>query len=537
MTHDAITTDQADPSSLDQVLTAEGVVRRFGGNVAVDVDRIGFRRGVFTSLIGPNGAGTSTFLNLLTGFERPDEGEWALDGRPLTGLTASEIARRGLIRTFQHTRPLPELTVLENLMLPLADDRDESLLRAPFRRWRRREVAGQARAEKLMEEFRLGGHRDAQAGSRSGGQRRLVEIARALLADPQVLLLDEPMAGVNPVLREFIGDRLVELTRAGLTVVMVEHDMPSVMRLSDHVICMGEGRVIAEGTAREVSEDSRVIDAYLGQAAGSAAPRTSTTTARRRQQAQQSPAGDGFHHDQASLLTVQEVTAGYVPAVDILTGCSVEVGQAEVVSIVGPNGAGKSTLLKLVFGLLAPRTGKVIFDGADVSAAEPGELVRQGIGFVPQLDNVFPSLTIRENLRMGCFLDRKVWDERYGEIANMFPMVGERSAQRAGSLSGGERQVLAVARALIMKPRLLLLDEPSAGLSPVRMDDMFEMVGRISASGVSILLVEQNARRALEISDHAYVLAEGRNAHEGHGLDLLDDPQVAALYLGAAHGS
>lgn len=232
------------------------------------------------------------------------------------------------------------------------------------------------------------------------------------------------------------------------------------------------------------------------------------------------------------LVHVDNIVAGYVPEVDILNGCSLELAPGELVGIIGPNGAGKSTLLKALFGLLDVRTGSVTFRGEDITGLTAHELVSRGIGYVPQNNNVFPSLTISENLEMGVFLRPKAFKERLSFVTDMFPRLGERLGQRAGSLSGGERQMLAMSRALMMDPEVLLLDEPSAGLSPVLQDQVFINTKQINKAGVAVVMVEQNAARCLQICDRGYVLDQGTNAYTDTGRNLLTDPNVIALYLG-----
>ncbi|MDH3682656.1 MAG: ABC transporter ATP-binding protein [Acidimicrobiia bacterium] len=232
------------------------------------------------------------------------------------------------------------------------------------------------------------------------------------------------------------------------------------------------------------------------------------------------------------LINVDNIQAGYVPGVDILQGCSLEVTTGELVGIIGPNGAGKSTLLKALFGLLNVRTGTIEFRGEDITGMKAHELVSRGIGYVPQNENVFPSLTVSENLEMGVYLKPKEFPSRLDLVADMFPRLAERLGQRAGSLSGGERQMLAMGRALMMDPEVLLLDEPSAGLSPVLQDQVFVRTKEINATGVAVVMVEQNAARCLQICDRGYVLDQGRNAYTGTGRSLLDDPKVIELYLG-----
>jgi branched-chain amino acid transport system ATP-binding protein len=226
------------------------------------------------------------------------------------------------------------------------------------------------------------------------------------------------------------------------------------------------------------------------------------------------------------------LVAGYLPGVNILNGANFFANQGELVGIIGPNGAGKSTLLKAIFGLVKVREGEILLNGESIANLKANQLVAKGVGYVPQNNNVFPSLTIEENLQMGLFQDPKSYPERLEFVTSIFAELGKRLKQRAGSLSGGERQMVAMSRALMMDPKVLLLDEPSAGLSPVRQDEAFIRVSEINKAGVTTIMVEQNARRCLQISDRAYVLDQGKDAVVGSGRDLLKDPKVIGLYLG-----
>ncbi|NPC95335.1 ABC transporter ATP-binding protein [Nocardioides sp. zg-DK7169] len=235
---------------------------------------------------------------------------------------------------------------------------------------------------------------------------------------------------------------------------------------------------------------------------------------------------------EGALLRADDLVAGYLPGVNILNGADLYCHEGELVGIIGPNGAGKSTLLKALFGLVKISTGTVTLHGESITNERADSLVSKGIGFVPQSNNVFPTLTIQENLEMGCFQRPGSFRERFDFVSELFPALRDRRGQRAGSLSGGERQMVAMGRALMMNPSVLLLDEPSAGLSPVMQDEVFVQTRRINRAGVSVVMVEQNARRCLEICDRGYVLDQGRNAYTGSGRDLANDPKVIELYLG-----
>ena len=236
--------------------------------------------------------------------------------------------------------------------------------------------------------------------------------------------------------------------------------------------------------------------------------------------------------NQTPVVQALDLHAGYLPGINILNGCSLTANEGDLIGIIGPNGAGKSTLLKAIFGQVNVREGQVLLNGEEITNMKANKLVSKGVAFVPQTNNVFPSLTIEENLQMGVFQSPKRFQERFDFVTNLFPDLGKRRAQRAGSLSGGERQMVAMGRALMIDPSVLLLDEPSAGLSPVRQDEAFLRVKEVNQAGVTIIMVEQNARRCLQICDRAYVLDQGKDAYTGTGRELLNDPKMIDLYLG-----
>jgi branched-chain amino acid transport system ATP-binding protein len=249
----------------DPILVADAVSRRFGGLVAVDVEHVEIQRGVITALIGPNGAGKTTFFNLLTGFDTPDQGDWTFNGTNLAGIPAYKVARRGMVRTFQLTKALSRLTVIENMRLGAKDQRGEGIFRALVRPlWGAQEDGITARADDLLARFKLDTKRGDFAGSLSGGQRKLLEMARALMVEPEMVMLDEPMAGVNPALTQSLLGHVKDLREQGMTVLFVEHDMDMVRDISDWVIVMAQGKIVAEGPPHAVMADPAVIDAYLG---------------------------------------------------------------------------------------------------------------------------------------------------------------------------------------------------------------------------------------------------------------------------------
>jgi ABC-type branched-subunit amino acid transport system ATPase component len=237
-------------------------------------------------------------------------------------------------------------------------------------------------------------------------------------------------------------------------------------------------------------------------------------------------------------LAVENLVAGYSSEVDILKGVSIELRAKEIVTVIGPNGAGKSTLLKAIFGLITAKSGRILLAGASIAGLRPSEIARRGMAYVPQRENVFPSLTVAENMEIGLApVSGKPARGRIDAMFTLFPRLAERRHQRVATMSGGERQMVAIARALMPEPSVLLLDEPSAGLAPILVDAMFAQIGEINRAGLSILMVEQNARQALALSDRGYVLDLGRHRYQGRGRELIDDPRIAELYLGGAGAS
>lgn len=232
-----------------------------------------------------------------------------------------------------------------------------------------------------------------------------------------------------------------------------------------------------------------------------------------------------------SLLQIEGVRVGYQEA-DILHGVNLSLEEGQIVSVIGPNGAGKSTLLKTIFGLLQPRNGKISFKGEDITGLKPEKIVQKGISFVPQVENVFPNLSVQENLEMGAFIRSDDFSHKYKEIYELFPVLEEKRKQKVGHLSGGQRQMVAMGRALMLDPEIILLDEPSAGLAPLLVSNIFEMIKEINSNGISIIIVEQNAKKALEMADHGYVLAMGENVLDDTGAALLANEDIGRLYLG-----
>ena len=470
----------------------------FGGVKAATGVTLTAQAGKITSLIGPNGAGKTTVLNMLGGFYRPDKGSIDLGGAALAGQPAWRVARAGIARTYQTSQLFGSLSVLENLVIA-----------SPQR-------AGTAReAEELLSFVGYRGNLHTQAADLPHVDRRLVEIARALAAQPAVLLLDEPAAGLSRADKEELAQLLARIARSGVAVLLVEHDMAIVMGISDHVVVLDAGTPIASGTPREVQENPAVRAAYLGSAHARPAPRAATTDA-----------GN-------ALLEIGQLEAGY-GAEPVLKSIDLRVNEGELVAVLGANGAGKSTLMRAISGLHRPVKGQIAFQGRDLGALRAHRVVGQGVVLVPEGRQVFPEFSVRDNILLGAHLRKQVTDAEIEALLDRFPRLRERLHQRAGLLSGGEQQMLALARGLISRPRLLLLDEPSLGLAPAVIDDLFTSLGRLRDERVTILLVDQMAGLALALADRAYVIEGGRVAARGSAADIAADGALEKAYLGAS---
>ena len=526
---------------MSALLQLTNVNRSFGGVHAVDDVSLEIEQGTIFGLIGPNGAGKTTLVNLVTGYIRPQSGSIRLQ----KGAGNTELARRpphvvaglGVARTFQTLRLYRNLTAIENVLagmhLRRRDDTLQQLIPLPALLKEDRRRLQQARELLARVGLAPDSFGERRAATLSYGDQRRLEVARALALNPQLLILDEPAAGMNPAEKDRVRALIQQLNQDGLTVLLIDHDMRLVMSVCRHIAVLNFGRKIADGPPATVSQDSAVITAYLGSQAektaahvpGSeemdvAAPTTSTSNS-----VSAEPA--------SPLLDVRDLQVSY-GAIQAVRGVSFGVAKGEIVALIGANGAGKSTILNSLSGVLRPHAGIARFGELDLTTAGPDRIVRQGLVQVPEGREILARLTVRENLELGA------WARRDGRSAHrdieglmkQFPILGQRRDLPAGQLSGGEQQILAIARGLLAKPKLLLLDEPSLGLAPQMVDTVFDVIQRIHKDGVTILLVEQNALRALEIADRAYVVETGRILLSGTGAALRRNPEVQKAYLG-----
>jgi ABC-type branched-subunit amino acid transport system ATPase component len=483
---------------------------RFGGLQALDSVTLPVEAGRVTGLIGPNGAGKTTLFNVITGLQAPTTGRVLIDDQDVTLSKPHVRARKGIGRTFQRLETFGTLTARENV-----------LVGAEMRRqWSREKFDVRELTDQLIDRVGLGRVADEKVDKLPTGTARLVEVARALASKPRVLLLDEPSAGLNEGETQALGDLLAELATDGLGVLLVEHDMSFVMGACQHIHVLDFGRLIAEGNPGEIQANPDVRAAYLGskdhsgakaggagEAAAEAAGRTADlpVITASEERAATAPAAAPVVGD---ALALRNVSAAY-GIINVLHDVDLTMPAGSVFALLGPNGAGKSTLLKVASGLLSPTSGTVHVMGDDVTGMHADARARGGVCLIPEGRGVFPNLTVTENLRMATYSGTsfKTVTERAFE---RFPRLKERRKQVAGTLSGGEQQMLAMARALATDPKVLLLDELSMGLAPLIVEELYDVVKRIAEEHMSILIVEQFAHEVLGVADTAAIMLHGR---------------------------
>ena len=494
----------------EKLLELRGVSLAFGGLKVVSELDLHVEQGEVVSVIGPNGAGKTTLFNLITGIYEPDAGEIMLGERNLVGLLPHQITRLGIARTFQTLRLFLNMSVRENVMAA-AYGRTKagvfrSMLRTPGMRREEREI--RESAEEALSFFgeRLKGYRwDQPAYSLSYANRRRLEIARAMATGAKTLLLDEPAAGMNPVETHEITELIATPARRG----RLHHPRDR----ARHARRRGDLRPRRRAGPRRQDRRGRVRAGGDRSAGDRGLSRD-----------------EGGSH-QVSLLKLEGINT-YYGQIHILQNVTLEVNPGELVCLLGGNASGKSTTLKTILGIVKPRTGRIEFAGEDVTTRSTSHRIGRGIAIVPENRRLFAPMTVLENLELGAYLRGGGAKEDFERVYTLFPLLHERRSQLAGTLSGGEQQMVAMARALMSRPKLMLMDEPSMGLAPILVERSFDIIKQVHESGVAVLVVEQNANVSLSIADRGYVLSTGRLVLEGKAADLLEDEGLRKAYLG-----
>ena len=475
------------------LLAVHGLTKRFGGLVAVKDIGFNVRPGEILGLIGPNGSGKSTVMKLIMGIERPNAGSVKVDGVEMAGWAPHRIARAGVGIVFQHSRPLHRQTVLEHIKLALLPDSLTKLLIDPDVNRRAREIA---------ERVGLGAVMHRHPATLPFADLRRMEMAKAIARDPRVVLVDEPFAGLTATESTAFSDLIRGFRDEGRAVLLVDHNVKSLAALVDRVLAMYLGEHVAEGTADEVMRNETVRRVYLG---GKLEVR------------ERAPIGA---NDKPAILQVDGVGVQYDKA-RALDGVSLHVREGEFVSIVGLNGAGKTTLFNAISGLV-PYEGSIRFGENKLKGMSGAAIARAGVVQCPETRELFSDMTVRENLDLGGYhLADNIRADQLAWLFDLFPILRSRQSQTAKTLSGGEQQMLAIGRALMMQPRLLILDEPTLGLAPVILEQLSKALEAMQKStSITVLLGEQNVTFALPHADRVYVLEHARIIWEGSPLSF-----------------
>lgn len=476
------------------IIEVQGLTKRFKGLTAVHDVSFSVEKGSITGMIGPNGAGKSTTFNMICGYYPPTEGKIFYNGEDITNKKAYEYTNMKIARTFQIMKPLKNLSVLDNVTAAAYFGHAGA----------KSEKEAKERAMEVLHFTGLYEKRHVISKDMGTPDQKRLEMARALATKPEVLFLDENMAGLNPAETEEAIQLIRKINESGVTILLIEHIMKAVVSLCEKIIVLHHGEKIAEGTPEQVMNDPYVMEVYLG-------------TKRR-----------------AQVLKVEGLNAGY-GSVNILWDIGFEVKDGEIVAILGSNGAGKTTMVRTITGMVKASSGKVEFNGEDLSGKSSRVILDSGIVQVPEGRQLFTEMTVLENLELGAFNKetKAHFAENLEKCYNWFPKLRERAKQAAGTLSGGEQQMVAVARALIGMPKLLILDEPSLGLAPNIVDDILEVAKTmVKNDGISVLLVEQDITKALAAADRGYVIENGRVALEGTAAELSANEHVKKAYLG-----
>jgi ABC-type branched-subunit amino acid transport system ATPase component/ABC-type branched-subunit amino acid transport system permease subunit len=506
---------RASDTTSGPVLQTRNLSKSFGSIVTQKDISLDIHDRVLHSIIGPNGAGKTTLFNMLTGFLEPNAGQILFKGRDITKLKPYLRARLGISRSFQIISVFKNLSVFENVRVAVQASRERSI---PFWMDAHKDKAICAETWSILDAVGLAERAANPCTELSHGEIRLLEIAITLAGEAEVLLLDEPLAGLGEKDRIVVSDLIKKLAETH-AVVLIEHDIDRVIALSDRITVLHQGRIIADGEPAMVAKHPEVIEAYMGAKRDKHARAEAVAAA---------PARRPVSDTAKPLLEIKRVEAGYGGGT-VLEGIDLKVMPNEVVALLGRNGVGKSTTLRTIMGQLHPTAGQVVFDGVDISRERSDQINRRGITIVPEGRRLFPNLTVHENLALAM----RSGGASIEEIHDLFPKLAVLSRSKAQNLSGGERQMVAIARSLVVPTRLILLDEPYEGLAPAVVEEVKAAVNRISTRA-SLVVVEHHADEVLALADRAYVLVNGKIAFAGASDTLANDQTLQDRLLGIA---
>lgn len=500
----------------DPLLEVENVTKKFGAFAAVDGVSFSVRSGEgITALIGPNGAGKTTLYNLLTGKLAPTSGRIRFKGEDITSHSPAERTERGMGRSFQITNIFEGLTVRRNLRIPIVA---RSSRRYDPVSDLENDVEIDEKVEEVLDLVGIEDIADRRCENLSYGDKRRVEIGISLATDPDLVLLDEPTAGMNPEETERMVELIESLDRRTETsFFLTEHDMNVVFSIASRILVLHQGQVIADARPKQISESDEVQSAYLGSGGDEVFESEAT--------GQSGPGG----RDEDVVLEVVDIHTAYGQS-QVLNGVSLEVHEGEIVSLLGRNGAGKTTTLRSILGIQPPHRGVIRLNGENITGQSPYIIARAGIGYVPEERDVFTDLTVEDNLELTT---QMAGDSEWtiDRIYELFPRLEERRSLKAYQASGGEQQMITVARALLSDPDLLVLDEPSEGLAPVIVEDLRDVLGEVVETGMTVLLTEQNVEFALTLAERNYILNNGQIEWSGTTAELLSERDVIERYI------